>query len=431
MPRAIEAATTQACPTCRRELPVHRGYMTWCECGWNLVAPAVPEESNTRLGRVYASIGRRLGDRLVDELRAADRLEPRWTASRVMAYVVASLVYAGVGLLVGAGIASLAVGFPNPFAIGIALFLFALAWLLRPRFGKPPDENVVEPDDAPELHAVADEVAAALETKPPDVIVVDHRFNASWAVVGLRRIRVLTLGLPLLTMLSPQERVALVAHELAHARNGDSGRGFFIGGALHALEEVYAVLAPEDEVDSYVELAIFEKLTNVAMWVISRPALGLLYLQLFLLSQDHQRAEYLADALEARAAGSKASIGLAEKLFLEPTFRAAVMQAAREHTDESQGDLFGELAVRAVDIPTRERERRRRVARLEEARLDDTHPPTARRIELLEARGGGEPAVTLDADRSARIDEELSGKRTAFHRLLVEEHQDSLYDRWL
>jgi heat shock protein HtpX len=405
--------------------------MTWCECGWNLVAPAAPEESNTRLGRVYASIGKQLGDRLVDELRTAERLEPRWTASRVMAYLVASLVYFGVGALIAAAVASLAVGFPNPFAIGIALFLFALAWLLRPRFGKAPDENVVERDEAPALHAVAEEVAAALKTKPADMIVVDHQFNASWSVVGLRRRRVLTLGLPLLWMLDPQERVALIAHELAHARNGDSGRGFFVGGALRALEEVYAVLAPEDYLASYDELAIFDKLTNMAMWVISRPALGLLYLQLFLLAQDRQRAEYLADALAAEVAGSKASIGLSEKILLEATFRAAVMQAAREQTDEPESDLFSELAMRTIDIPSRERERRRRVARLEEARLDDTHPPTARRIELLESRLRDEPAVELDTDRSAQMDEELKGKRQEFHRLLVEEHRDSLYDRWL
>jgi Zn-dependent protease with chaperone function len=403
--------------------------MTWCECGWNLVAPPVPESSNTRLARVYASIGQRLGDRLVDELRSAERLEPRWTAARVVAYLVASVVYLGVGLLVAAGVASLVVGFPNPFAIGIALFLFAFAWLLRPRFGKPPDENVVERAEAPTLYAVADEVADALGTKPADVIVVDHEFNATWAVVGLRRTRVLTLGLPLLTMLEPQERVAVIAHEFAHARNGDSGRGFFIGGALGALAEVYAVLAPEDHVESYDELAIFEKLTNMAMWVISRPALGLLYLQVFLLAQDHQRAEYLADALESDVAGSKASIGLSEKLFLEPTFRAVVMQAARGQADD--GDLFADLAQRASNIPSRERDRRRRVARLEDARLDATHPPTARRIELVEARGRDEPKVVLNAARSVLIDEELGPRRKAFHRLLVEEHQDSLYDRWL
>jgi hypothetical protein len=170
--------------------------MTWCECGWNLVAPSVPDSPGGRMGRIYGSIGKRLGDRLVDELRMADRLEPRWTASRALSYVVASLVYLGVGLLIGAGVACLAVTFPNPFGIGIALFLFSLAWLLRPRFGKAPEENVVGRDEAPALYGVADEVAAALGTEPADMIVVDHEFNASWSVVGLRCTRVLALGLP-------------------------------------------------------------------------------------------------------------------------------------------------------------------------------------------------------------------------------------------
>jgi Zn-dependent protease with chaperone function len=408
-------------------LPVHLGFVTWCECGWNLVAPSAGQSAGGRLGKLYGSIGRRLGDRLVAELRAAERLEPRLTASRLAAYGIAALVYLGVALVVAAAVGSLVIGFPNPFAIGIAAFLFAFAWLLRPRFGKLPEDGVLERGDAPTLYGVVDEVAKALATKPVDVIAIDHEFNASWEIVGLRRKRVLRLGLPVLSMLKPQERIALIAHELAHGRNGDSGRGLFVGSAVRALEEVYAVLAPESDADSYWELAIFEKLTNMAMWVISRPALGLLYLQLFLLLRDSQRAEYLADSLAAGVAGSRATIGLSEKLFLEPTFRAVVQHAARERDEEATGDIFGELAARVAGVPERERDRRRRVARLEEARLHDSHPPTARRIELLEARAVTDPMVSLDPARSAEVDAELLGKRKEFQKLLVEEYRDSLY----
>ena len=385
------------------------------------------ESGSGRLGRLYASIGRRLGDRLVAELRTAERLEPRLTASRVAAYGIAALVYLGVLLLVATAVGSLVIGFPNPFAIGIAAFLFALAWLLRPRFGKPPEEGVLERSEAPILYGVVDEVASALDTKPVDLIAVDHEFNASWQIVGLRRRRVLQLGLPLLAMLEPQERIALIAHELAHGRNGDSGRGLFVGSAVRALEEVYALLAPESDTDSYWELAIFEKLANMGMWVISRPSLGLLYLQLFLLMRDSQRAEYLADALAAEVAGSRGSIGLSEKMFLEPTFRAVVQHAARERNEDAACDIFGELAAKVAGVPERERDRRRRVARLEEARLHDTHPPTALRIELVEARAVRDPIVSLDPAKSAAVDAELMGKRKEFQQLLVEEYRDSLY----
>ncbi|MFF5494967.1 M48 family metallopeptidase [Streptomyces aquilus] len=61
---------------------------------------------------------------------------------------------------------------------------------------------------APELYAPVDEVAAALGTRSVDVIALDARTNASVTHLGVRR-RVLTLGLPLWEVLSPQERIAL------------------------------------------------------------------------------------------------------------------------------------------------------------------------------------------------------------------------------
>src|SRR5438094_618563 len=83
---------------------------------------------------------------------------------------------------------------------------------------------------------------------PPDALVISASFNAEWAVLGWRRRRTLTLGLPLLTVLPPQPRAALIAHELAHARNGDSTRGFFVGGAINALSTWYGILGPQEEV---------------------------------------------------------------------------------------------------------------------------------------------------------------------------------------
>jgi Zn-dependent protease with chaperone function len=413
---------TRSCPTCGTELPVSEGYVTWCHaCGWNVTAPARPAP-RTRFERLTAHAGRKLGDRLANELAAADRLEPRLTAARAAAYAIAAFVHLlALGLVVG-GVALGALAFPNVFAIVFGVIMVGAGVMMRPRFGKEPDEDVVLRSEAPTLYAVADEVARALDTAPVTTLVVDADYNASWAVVGLRRRRILSLGLPLLSSLAPQERVALVAHELAHARNGDSSRGLFVGSAVRALAELYYLVSPE-RIEGVSNVSIFERVVNVFFWLASRPLWWLLMLELHLLLRDSQRAEYLADALAARVAGTTAAVSLQEKLLLEPTFRAAVQRSARAHDE----DMFASLATTFASVPERERDRRRRVARLEESRLDDSHPPTARRIELLERREPLEPQVVLGDDRSAAIDGELARRRRSVQATLVDDYRDSLY----
>jgi Zn-dependent protease with chaperone function len=407
---------------------VQHGYVTWCDqCGWNLSPPKPRASGATRLDRLYARAGRRLGDRLVAELLAAEQLEPRLTPVRAGAYGLAAFVhFLAVAFLVG-GAALIVLTFFNVFGLVIGVVLIGLAVSMRPRFGSPPDEGIVARDKAPALFAIVDEVARSLEVARVDVLAVDRRFNASWATVGLRRRRVLVLGLPLLTILEPQERVALLAHELAHGRNGDSTRGLFVGSAVRGLSECYYVVGPEDlsGVREWGDFAFLERIVNVLLWILSRPVLGLLLLELHLLLRDSQRAEFLADALAARVAGTDAAIGLEEKVLLESTVWQAVQHSSRERS--APADLFEQLAGAAVGVPARERERRRRVARLEEARLDETHPPSAHRIRLLEERPHLGPQVVLDSVASAAIDSELAPRRPDLARALVDEYRESLY----
>jgi len=418
------------CPSCGATLPVLHGYVTWChECGWNL-APSKPRlRGETRLDRLFERAGRRLGDRLVSELLAAESLEPRLTPARAGAYAVAAIVHLlALAFLVG-GVALIVLTFFNVFALVGGLVLVGLAILMRPRFRKAPDEGIVTRGDAPTLFRVAEDVAKALEVVPADTIVIDWNFNASWAIVGLRRQRILTLGLPLLAILDPEERVALIAHELAHARNGDSTCGLFVGSAVDGLAEFYYVVAPEDLTGAreWGDLAVLERVVNVLLWTLSRPVLGLLLLELHLLLRDSQRAEFLADALAARAAGTKAAVALEEKILLESTVWLAVQQAAHER--DGRPGLFERLATSAVAVPERERERRRRAARLEGARLDVTHPPTAHRVRMLEERPALPPRVVLGAEDSAKIDAELAHLHAEAERFLVDVYRDSLYAR--
>jgi len=142
--------------------------------------------------------------------------------------------------------------------------------------------------------------------------------------------------------------------------------------------------------------------------------------------RDSQRAEYLADALAASVAGTASAISSHEKTLLHSAFEHVVKDLARPG---EEGDVFVEIHARLSAVPERERERRRRVARLEESRLDVTHPPTALRIRLLEERPQQEAKVTLDEERSTAIDQELARFKRAFQERLVDEHRDALFKR--
>jgi Zn-dependent protease with chaperone function len=419
------------CPACGTELPVFEGYMTWCHaCGWNVLAPERPA-ARTRVERLYEKIGKRLGDQLEGALIESEKLEPHTTVVRTAAFVIAAFVLALFAAMVGLAILLLTVAYRNPFADIGALLLLGTAYLMRPRLGKAPEEGRVSRDEAPTLYGLADTVADALGAGRADVIAIDHEFNASWSIVSLRRTRVLTLGLPLLTILSPEQRVGLIAHELAHGRNGDSGRGLLVGSAVRGLEELCFVLAPGSVGVSQVasDMGGFAPVVNALLWVISRPAWWVLLLEVHFVLRDKQRAEYFADMLAADVAGASAVIALQERLLLYSNFRSVVQRAALGRGEDHAGLL--DRALEQLDaVPERERERRKKVARLETARLDVTHPPTGSRISLLERRGAKAAKVTLAADTSSAIDRELAKRRSEVEHKIVDEHRDSLYYRY-
>lgn len=408
------------CPTCGTRLPTDDRYLTWCHsCGWNLKAPDTTTPKS-RLDALYTRAGVRLDARLVERLAGSDDLSPRFTWSRTAAYAIAAAVHLVSALLLVAIVLGTLYAIHHPWAFVVVAFLAFVAFVLRPRPGKPPTKGLLARSDAPTLYALCDEAASALDTKPIDLLVIDADYNAQWAILGWRRRRTLRLGLPLLAMLPPQSRTALVAHELAHARNGDSTRGFFIGGALDSLSRWYEMLGPQRD---GIATHGFEFLANAVTWVLSRPIWWVLMLELHLLLRDSHRAEYLADLLAADVAGAEAVVTLHERLLLETTFFGIVRHASRDSAEE----LLLRAREAVDNVPEREVERRRRAARLEDARLQSSHPPTGSRIALVQQRGSTTAKVTLSDAQSAAVDAELLPKRKSVERRLVDNYRASLY----
>src|SRR5689334_23240234 len=98
------AWTEQACPKCNSVVPIHRGFVAWCDrCGWN-VQPHKPEPPRNLFEAHYAAAGKRLGRGLLEEFLRSGALRPRLTPSTALAFAFAGLVHLLTLTLVVVGI---------------------------------------------------------------------------------------------------------------------------------------------------------------------------------------------------------------------------------------------------------------------------------------------------------------------------------------
>ena len=354
-----------------------------------------------------------------------DDLSVRLTAARLGGYAIAIAVHALVLGLAVTGIWLLVSDVTLFPKIGGALLL-GLVFLDAPRLGARPSEGVLQREEAPALYGLADEIAAELGAPAPQTIVVTPAFNASWSTVGLRRERVLTLGLPLLAVLDEDEQVALIAHEIAHSRNGDSFRGLVVGSAVESLWQLYVTLAP-DSAQLESDVGALEVVIRPIMWLMAQPFRLLLLLELQLLLRDSQRAEYMVGrACRTSAQGRARSFGCTRSS--SSTARRPWRFIATRWDDRRSRETSSTRCVNAIEsVPERELERRRRLARLETTRLRATHPATGRRILLLERRGAAPASLAPDSARRNAVEADLRAVRSRLSKRLVEEYRSSLH----
>jgi Zn-dependent protease with chaperone function len=204
------------------------------------------------------------------------------------------------------------------------------------------------------------------------------------------------------TSLIGQERVTLIGHELAHRANQDPARTMIVGNGLLGLDRwTYLLTPPQRSTEGVAELAV-----HGLMFVLSKMTRGVRMVLATLLFIESQRAEYLADHLAAKVAGSAAGISLLHKIGLGCNLKA-VVERVYYGGDSDGRSIIEAFRAFASSVPTREMERIRRANEKEDARIDSSHPPTAMRIRFIAARNVDSPAVTLDDAHSAAIDAEL------------------------
>jgi heat shock protein HtpX len=442
LPAQPQPQGEQACPQCQTLLPVYTNYVTWCHgCGWNLKPYAESEPENI-LDKMYLELGRKSSQALFEDVRKRGWQVKRHTIpslSLMLAYLLAVLVYLLTFAVGVAGGVLLVRDWPGLLStlIGIIAVLVTVGMLgTRYRFklkdGKA--EGEISPAQFPTLYQTVNKVATFLGTSNVDKIILDARFNASITQFGWRRKKVLRLGLPLFCILTTEEKIALLGHELGHCVNGDPNRSLVVGTALRYLVEWYKALYPESIWPKTVRQgsvdgsSILILLSSVVTNIISLWLANLVKFWIFILShllwRDKQRAEYYADSLAAKVAGTEAMLGMLQKLHYTSTFELALQQFAMR---PQNANFFKELMQEVTQVPPREIERVSGVERLEQSRLDTTHPPTANRIEFLQHPKQTHAWVRLEGVEENSLGAELAQAQSRIQTQMVDKHLDSLY----
>ncbi len=406
------------CQECGSELSQNEGFRSWCpSCEWNLGDES--ERPLEIIAGVYAKYGERFGLRLFEDLvkGPAEAMKPSIGTSKVSAALLASLVHFLTAAFFIFGVWCIYIDWLNwPLLILGGVFIVG-AYALAPSLGKAPN-NQLSRIDAPEIFALVDEISNALGTETVDAICLSPEINASYNRVGLKRTSVLTLGTPLWLSLDAKQKIALVAHEMAHQVNGDVARSFWVGEAINALQGWYGFLRqPYENVRQTHEEggALVELLVHYGCLVLSWPVRFFITALIHLYWNDSQRAEYLADYLGSRVSGTQEFISLNERMSVVGQNHQKLDHAMRKHSRDPV-KIIPAFALEFQDVPNEEIERVRRVNKREHLVMDSTHPPTVFRSDLLKAFPCAATVV-----RSPKESEQMNGEVSAWHLALGKE----------
>lgn len=130
----------------------------------------------------------------------------------------------------------------------------------------------------------------------------------------------------------------------------------------------------------------------------------LLYLLVNLIGEAQQAAEFRADLLACGVVGTAATAQALELLHYGEALESALH---KQHHFPERANALLELQHVWATMPDTERQKRRTEPGKRRVRLDDSHPPTADRLQVVEAHP---TAATLDlsTERAARIAVELN-----------------------
>lgn len=325
-----------------------------------------------------------------------------------LAYGIAAFVLLTPFLMIAAGVWVLTLDFPNILFIILGVVIAASGWMLLPRRVQI-HERTYRRGELPALFGFVDTVSDALGAVRIDGIHITDDMNGyMWETgSGRKRERIIGIGMMLWDSATPDERVAFAAHEIAHQVNKDPARGRLISMGIFVLEQWVLVLSPSRLLDFEDDIASGETLAELLM-VVPRFGVEVILIAMERLGfVEHQRAEYLADALGVEVSGVNPAVGLLEKTALYPLL-SKELAGIHPSGKQSGTEVMRQLARAVSHAPERERNRMLDAMRQEESAVDATHPPTAFRIAFLSLFEGHAPLVAASQVDFAAIEVEIS-----------------------
>ncbi|MGH9123111.1 MAG: M48 family metalloprotease [Acidimicrobiales bacterium] len=283
----------------------------------------------------------------------------------------------------------------------LGLLCLALAYAVRPRLGRIPKKAVVLTREShPRTFELLDRLGHDVGGPAFDRVALTRDINAGTSRVGVRRTRVLYLGVPLWNCMDWNERTGLLGHELGHQVNGDVRRGFFLATSIQALRTWIDILTPRSRLHSSIQIVFRTVVRYPLRWV----ARGLLASQLRLSSGRSRMGEYRADDIAAGLAGTEAVIrGLDTTLIASDCLSRSVRMCLYQ----PEADLRSEEKRFVADFPRRQRMRLRRINQLSATSLYSTHPSVHCRMVYVAAQptslAGSAPGASLWAGVDAEL----------------------------
>jgi heat shock protein HtpX len=413
---------TDACPTCAVPLAVEEDEPPWCErCEWNLDTLA-PLEHATWFFRSIRARDHRAGFRADRLLASTEPVRPR--AQPIL--VALSIVL--VAVPAAALIAAIWLVIVGPLALGLLLLL--VAYSVRPRLGRVKKAvkgaYQLDRDRAPALHALIDRVAHATGAPRPDIVAVrTHWWGAGTTVAGLRRRRILLLGVPLMASIDRQELVALLGHELGHFANRDSRRALATRPARVTFGHFAMALEPS-RVSGMERDLLGLQLIVYELWRLVSGLLSWLFFAIhsaihITAARDDRRAEQRADLLAVAVAGRRATLGLLDATVALPLFHGAISGITRK------GYALREWQERIAQNRARNDgprlDRLRQLTIRNEASLFSRHPSTGRRHQFISTLPDSEPTVAVTDPEWTAIVRELGPYAETLRNDLAEQYE--------
>ncbi|WP_156969429.1 M48 family metallopeptidase [Jeotgalibacillus campisalis] len=407
------------CPVCGSRIPVISGYSSWCDqCHFNL-NPANDSKKTSMMGKVYETLGRKNGEQLLYKLMKSSAQKPFLTVKGAIAYLLAALVH-GVSLsLIAASFVLLWFRNDEIFLVFTAVLLLGISWLVRPKVDQlDKNDSILTREDLPEFFRLIDSITDELGVRKIEGVVLDGEFNASIGRYGWKKRVILRVGLPLYSILSEEEKTALIAHEIGHLANGDLARGFYIGTALNTLGVWYELIDPDgrDEEESGDILKIISSLMMKGLAFFPKTYYDLL---LYFLYFNKQEAEYFADYTGARIAGAEPAISLLEKIEYSRLYEYSIRKTV---LSSQKMNFFECLNEEIQHLPKREKTRYKKIAELERSKVDDTHPPTHFRVNYLQSKKHLPEKADVDVRHFERIQLELFCYETTIQNAIADEY---------